>query len=53
MLALIYGVLQRKLRRDAIQRLHGRVEALEKERDPSRTSSTLTSRGDTRREDRL
>lgn len=51
--SVVYGLLQRKLRRDAIEGRQARIQALEKAQDPGRTSSTLTTRGDTRREDRL
>jgi hypothetical protein len=47
-----YGWRQRKLRRDNIERLERRVRDLEAEIDPKRTSSKLTKRGDTPREDR-
>ena len=42
-----YGLLQRKLRRDTIERLQGRVKTMEQEYDPNRSSSNLTSRGTT------
>lgn len=48
-----YGWRQRKLRRDTIERLSGRQQALEKGIDPKRSSSELTTRGDTNPEDRL
>lgn len=47
-----YGVRQRKLRRDNIEKLSERVQHLERERDPGRSSSRLTRRGETRPEDR-
>jgi hypothetical protein len=49
----IYGLKQRKLRRDTVERLQGRIKLLESEKDPSRTSSQLTKRGDTRPEDKI
>jgi hypothetical protein len=49
---LIWGSLERKLRKDTIQRLHGRIQSLEKAVDPGRSSSRLTSRGDTREGDK-
>jgi hypothetical protein len=47
-----YGWRQRKLRRDAVERLAERVARRERELDPRRTSSKLTVRGDTSPEDR-
>lgn len=47
-----YGVSQRKVRKDTVERLQGRNQQLEQGRDPRRTSSKLTPRGDTRPEDR-
>ena len=52
-LAVAYGWFQRKLRRDTVEQLQGRIQALEKSVNPSRTSSTLTPRGDTRAEDNI
>jgi hypothetical protein len=46
-----YGMRQRKLRRDTVERLANRNIELEKRLDPNRTSSQLTPRGDTRPED--
>lgn len=46
-----YGLRQRKLRRDTVERITARVERFEKELDPSRSSSELTTRGETRPED--
>ncbi len=45
---LVWGLFERKLRRDAIERLTKRTQQLELERDPNRTSSRLTPRGTTR-----
>jgi len=49
--SVYYGYRQRRLRRDAVERLSGRVAELEQRLDKRRTSSQLTSRGDTRPED--
>jgi hypothetical protein len=46
-----YGWRQRKLRRDTVERIQNRVERFEKQIDPGRSSSELTSRGETRPED--
>lgn len=48
----IYGMRQRKLRKDTIERLQSRIVDLEKRLDPGRTTSTLTNRGETRPEDK-
>jgi hypothetical protein len=48
-----YGIGQRKLRKDTIERLSARVKELETQIDPGRTSSRLTSRGDTHPGDRI
>ena len=48
----VYGWWQRKLRKDAIERIQEQKMILEKEIDHRRTSSKLTPRGDTRPEDR-
>lgn len=50
---IIYGLRQRKLRKDTIERLVGRIQEFESDLDPSRTSSKLTTRGDTRPEDKI
>ncbi len=50
---MVYGIKQRELRKDTIERLVGRIKQLEDEVDPNRTSSNLTKRGDTRPEDRV
>jgi hypothetical protein len=47
-----YGMRQRKLRRDTIERLSPRVRKYEQELDSHRTSTGLPSRGTTRPEDR-
>ena len=50
-LALLFGVWQRQLRKRTIRRMAGRIAFLEHQADPSRSSSQLTSTGDTRQED--
>lgn len=49
---ILYGARQRKLRKDTVERLMGRIQTLEGQLDPNRTSSKLTLRGDTRPEDK-
>jgi hypothetical protein len=49
--AVMYGVWQRHLRRDTVERLQKRNHQLEKLIDDRRSSSRLTERGDTRPED--
>ncbi|MEE9610424.1 MAG: hypothetical protein V3W19_04190, partial [Desulfatiglandales bacterium] len=51
--AIIYGGLQSKLRKRAIKYLHRRIKELELNQDASRSSSGLTERGETPKEDRL
>lgn len=46
-----YGLLQRHLRRNEIQRLAPRIQELERQIDPKRSSSALMPRGTTRPED--
>lgn len=48
----IYGVSERKLRRDKTEYLQDRIQKLEKQLDPKRTSSRLTPRGTTNPQDR-
>lgn len=48
-----YGLLQRKLRKDTVERLQGRIQELESVIDSRRSSSKLTKRGETRVEDKL
>jgi uncharacterized membrane protein len=50
---VLYGVNQRKLRKDTVEHFHGRIKELETMIDPSRSTSNLTPRGDTRPEDKL
>jgi hypothetical protein len=49
---MTYGVYQRKLRRDAIEHLSKRSHKDERQIDPGRSSSRLTSRGTTPAEDK-
>ena len=49
---ILYGLLERKFRRDKIETLAKRIQELEKTVDPKRSSSTLTPRGTTRPEDK-
>lgn len=49
---IVYGLRQRALRKSTIERLQDRIKKLEAARDPNRTSSGLTSRGDTHPYDR-
>lgn len=46
-----YGYQQRKLKGQTVQRLTSRITELEKKLDPSRTSSELTSTGETNPKD--
>ena len=48
-----YGLKQRKLRKDTIERLQLRNTELESQIDSNRSSSKLTVRGETRPEDKL
>ncbi len=50
---VFYGLRQRKLRRDTVERVQKRNQKLEAIIDKRRTSSQLTPRGDTRPEDKL
>lgn len=50
---ILFGFVQRHLRRNTVERLQGRITDLETERDPNRSSSELTRRGETRPEDKL
>jgi hypothetical protein len=52
LLGAIYGRSQRKLRQDVIESKSTRIRELEALIDPSRSTSNLTVRGDTRKEDR-
>ena len=48
---IVYGRKQAKLRKDTIERLHQYQVKHETEKDLKRTSSQLSPRGDTRKED--
>lgn len=50
-LGVLYGLRQKKLRKDTTERLQDRNISFEVQVDPERTTSTLTARGDTRPED--
>lgn len=45
---IIYGIRKRKLRKEYIERMSGRIESLEKRVDPGRSSSGLPETGDTK-----
>jgi hypothetical protein len=47
-----YGIRQRQVRRRNIERMTGHNAEVEKQVHPTRTSSGLTAKGKTRREDR-
>lgn len=49
---MLYGYQQRRMRKDTVERLQNRIQELEQNIDPKRSSSKLTPRGDTRPEDR-
>jgi hypothetical protein len=49
----LWVYFERRLRKSTTARLAGRVRAFEQARDPERSSSLLTARGDTRPEDQL
>lgn len=51
-ISVAYALQQRKLRRDTVERLQLRITEFEKQIDPKRSSSQLTTRGETRPEDR-
>ena len=48
-----YGYRQKMLRKQTVERLQSRIQVFEKYIDVRRSSSTLTSTGDTRPEDKL
>jgi len=50
-LGVLYGLRQRKLLKDTAERLQSRIQMLELKLDINRSSSSLTSRGDSRPED--
>ncbi len=41
-----YGTWERRVRKTTVERLSSRLQNLERQRDPKRTSSGLTPRGD-------
>ncbi|HXR36730.1 MAG TPA: hypothetical protein VN754_12305 [Candidatus Binataceae bacterium] len=43
----VFGLSAQRLRRNVTERLTGRIAELERKNDPSRTSSGLTTRGET------
>lgn len=49
---VLYGYAQQKLRESTVKRLHQRIASMEKEVDPARTSSHLTSTGKTNPKDK-
>ena len=53
LLGVGYGIRQRALRYNTIERLQTRIRELESAIDPKRSSSKLTTRGQTRPEDEL
>ena len=50
-LAILWGLRERNLRRDKIEQFSQRTGQLEREIDPGRSSSQLTTTGETRPED--
>lgn len=48
---VMYGLAQRKLRRDTVQRLQSRIQVFERRADPARSSSLLMPDGTTNPED--
>lgn len=50
-LGVSYGLLQRRIRRDTVERITSRIQELERQIHPERTSSDLSPRGTTRPED--
>ena len=48
----LYGLRERKLRQDKTEYLQERIQKLEKQMDPNRSTSRLTSRGTTNPEDK-
>jgi hypothetical protein len=49
--SILYGMRERRLRKKTVERIHPRVQQLEKGRDPRRTSSHLTPTGETNPKD--
>jgi hypothetical protein len=50
-IGVVYGLKQRSLRKDVVERLSGRIKEYEQKEDRRRSSSRLAERGDTRPED--
>ena len=48
---VIYGMIERRQRQKMIDRLHGRVKKMEQQIDPKRSSSNITTFGDTHPDD--
>ena len=48
----VWAVVERGLRHRKVEYLQGRIKELEKQRDPGRTSSKLTTKGKTNPEDK-
>lgn len=51
--AIIYGFLQNRLRKRTIKRMGSRIRKLEISKDPDRSSSEITTTGETREEDEV
>lgn len=49
---VVYGLAQRKLRKDTVEQMSGHNKVLEENKDRRRSSSRLTPRGENRPEDR-
>jgi hypothetical protein len=50
--AILYGLNERRVRREAIARMATTIKSLEEQIDPKRSSSNLTKRGTTNRKDK-
>ena len=48
----IWAAVERKIRQNAVERLHERIKSLETAHDPARSSSQLTSKGRTNPKDK-
>jgi hypothetical protein len=48
----VYGGSQNRLKKTTVERLQARIQAFEKQIDPKRSTSKLTSKGETHPEDR-
>lgn len=49
---IVYGLSERTYRKSKVRRMGDRIKLLEEKIDPNRSSSGLTPRGNTRREDK-